>query len=386
MSHIIKSILIFGLEVKKMDFLLKSEVESIDIDKNQIKRTVYCPYCNNIMLKKLDSNKFFDKLQCWNTKCEKKNTPFVLLKEYIQYEDLFKPVCESCGQSYNREFIANGNHNLLIKFSCLGNDCETNLKPYCYNIFRGEWEGTPPRFINYDEKINSKDFNQVKNGNNTKKTYSVGISKEDLFELGLKEMSNHIYKIEETPLLTMKDGEYNKFLKYHKDKFVILVDLPDFIRSLREIIPFNFEHVLEKTHQLLLEFIKDSFHTIDDYIIHYFSKPDVDLELSNKIIINYCVKNRNKEFFHNLKVPRGQGYSDIDSYLIANGVEILERSKIRGFGIVCSEKDYLPVMQIASYKKIKSIIIGISNPKIYETYKLPYMKFLGIMKFFEILS
>ncbi|MFW9998907.1 MAG: hypothetical protein ACFE88_02200, partial [Candidatus Hermodarchaeota archaeon] len=62
------------------------------------------------------------------------------------------------------------------------------------------------------------------------------------------------------------------------------------------------------------------------------------------------------------------------------------RSKIRGFGIVCSEKDYLPVMQIASYKKIKSIIIGIRNPKIYETYKLPYMKFLEIIKFFEIPS
>ncbi len=36
-----------------------------------------------------------------------------------------------------------------------------------------------------------------------------------------------------------------------------------------------------------------------------------------------------------------------DYYLIANGAEILERCKIRGFVIVSNDKDYLPVMQRA---------------------------------------
>ena len=59
------------------------------------------------------------------------------------------------------------------------------------------------------------------------------------------------------------------------------------------------------------------------------------------------------------------GYSDIDNYLIANSVEILERCEIRGFVIISSDKDYLPVLRIAIHKKVKTRIIGIiSNNKI----------------------
>ncbi|MFX1455212.1 MAG: hypothetical protein ACFFDB_07520 [Promethearchaeota archaeon] len=369
-----------------MYFLLKSEIESIDIDKNCLKRRVYCPFCKNIMLKKLDSNEKYDKYQCWNVRCEYKDTPFALMKGYIQYEDLFNTVCKSCGESYNRELVDNGNHGLLLKFSCTGNDCGTHLKPYSYNIFQDEWEGTPPPFINYDEETISETDNHDKRENSINKMRCVEISKESLIEMGLKELPNHTFKMEEIPLLNMKYNDYNRFLKYHKDKFVILVDLPDFIRSLREIIPFNFELVLERTHQLLIGFIKHSFKAQDDYVVHYFSKPDNDLQLSNKIIINYCIKNRKNEFFHILKIPKGRVNSDIDSYLIANGVEILERCKIKGFGIVCSEKDYHPVMQIASYKNIKSIMVGLDTPKIYEKYKMPNINFIRIWKFFEIPS
>ncbi|MFX0105534.1 MAG: hypothetical protein ACFE75_08590 [Candidatus Hodarchaeota archaeon] len=367
-----------------MYFLLKSEIETIDFDKNYIVRRLYCPFCNNIMLKKIDSHKYYEKYECWNKKCEAKHTPFVLLKEYIQCEELFKTTCESCQKSYEREFIVNGSRDLLIKFRCAGNDCETYLNPYCYNIFRGEWEGTPPQFIDHDENKNSRDFNQVINQKNKPKILCVGISQGDLNELDLKEMATQFRKIEDVPLLNMKEIEYDQFINYHNNKIVILVDFPDFIRSLREIIPFTFEYVLEKAHQLLVEFIKHSYRTLDDYIIRYFSKPDADLELPNKIFINHCMRNRNNEFFHILKILGGRGYSDIDSYLIANGVEILERCNIKGFVIVCSEKDYLPVMQIASYKNIKSRILGINSPRIYEKYKVPHMKFLGIMKFFEI--
>ncbi|MFX1324244.1 MAG: hypothetical protein ACFE8N_04760 [Promethearchaeota archaeon] len=336
------------------------------------------------MLKKLDSNEIYDKYQCWNMKCENKDTPFALIKYYIQYEDLFKPVCETCGESYSRELVDNGNHRLLIKFSCKATECETHRRAYCYNIFLDEWEGTPPPFIDYNELSNPNSNKQDETSINSNR--SIGLSKENLIELGLKEIPNHTFKMEEIPLLNMKYSDYNRFLKFHKEKFVILVDLPDFIRTLRKIIPFNFELVLERAHHLLIEYIKHSFQVQDDYIIHYFSKPDNDLELSNKIIINFCMKNRKNEFFHILKTPTEGASSDIDSYLIANGIEILERCKIKGFGIICSEKDYHPVMQIASYKKIQSIMVGLDTPKIYEKYKIPSMKFIRISKFFEIPS
>ncbi|GAG86335.1 unnamed protein product, partial [marine sediment metagenome] len=64
-------------------------------------------------------------------------------------------------------------------------------------------------------------------------------------------------------------------------------------------------------------------------------------------------------------------------------VEILERCEIRGFVIVSSDKDYLPVMRIASYKNVKSRILGINTPEIYEKYNIEDIKFLGMMKFFD---
>ncbi|MBA7523792.1 hypothetical protein ES705_15926 [subsurface metagenome] len=134
---------------------------------------------------------------------------------------------------------------------------------------------------------------------------------------------------------------------------------------------------------MLLQYIQNSFHTTSDYIIRYFSKPDKDLQIPNKIFMDFCIEYPEQEFFHLLKVPKRAGYSDIDNYLIANGVEILERCDIKGFVIVSSDKDYLPVMIIASYKKVKSRILGINTPEIYEKYEIADIKFLGMMKFFE---
>ncbi|HEC39780.1 hypothetical protein LCGC14_0525620 [marine sediment metagenome] len=191
------------------------------------------------------------------------------------------------------------------------------------------------------------------------------------------------YEIEDIPLLTMNSGEYSSFLDRHQQKVVVLVDLPNFIRTMRGLFPYNFEDVLKRAQDRVLEYIENSFHTSKGYIIRYFSKPAKDLEIPNNIIINFCSKNSNREIFHLLIVPKGGGYSDIDNYLIANGVEILERCEIRGFVIVSSDKDYLPVMRIASYKKIKSRILGINTSEIYEKYNIDDIKFLGIMKFFE---
>ena len=375
----------------KMYFLLKSEVERIDFLKNSIRRKIYCPFCNKSMLKRLDSNRFYNKYQCWNRNCKNKDTQFAVLNEYIQFEDLFKTECDKCDKSYNREFIANGNYSILINFRCTEMSCKTYSKPYSYNVTLGEWEGVPPKFKKKKKlkklKIDKKGANEkVKQNIQENNSFNNDLIETISENFNLTEIADHLRKIEEIPLLAMNAGEYDEFLEYHENKVVILVDLPNFVRTLRGIISFNFEQVLEKAHELLLEYIKNSFFISDEYIIRYFSKPDEDLELSNKIIVDFCLNNRDKEFFHLLKIPKGKGYSDIDNYLIANGVEILEKCKIRGFVIVSSDKDYLPVMRIASYKNIKSRILGINTPEIYKDYDIQDIKFLGIMKFFDIPS
>ncbi|TFG09948.1 MAG: NYN domain-containing protein [Promethearchaeota archaeon] len=263
--------------------------------------------------------------------------------------------------------------------------CESNMNPYCYNLTNQSWQGNQPRFIVYEDlEVDTEPKVMIK----------ANIPK---IEEGKKEMLNPMSKkileipeppeifrkIEEIPLLTMNNEQFTHFLELHQKKVIILVDVPNFVRTLREVFPRNFEDVLRKAHQLLLEYIENSFHTSSDYIIRYFSKPAKDLDVLNKIIIKLCTQNEDKEYFHLLKIPKGSKYSDIDNYLIANGVEILERCEIRGFIIVSSDKDYLPVMRIASYKNVKARILGINTPEIYEQYNIADIKFLGIMKFFE---
>lgn len=154
---------------------------------------------------------------------------------------------------------------------------------------------------------------------------------------------------------------------------------------MREHYPNSFNEVIIKSHQLLLKSIKNLFNTSDEYehIIRYFSKPADDLDGSNNLIKDFCEANSSSEYFHLLKLGKGKGFSDIDNYLIANGVEILERCALKGFMIVSSDKDYLPVMRIAKYRNVKSYIMAINTPRVYEQYKIDDIKFLGIMKYFK---
>ena len=154
---------------------------------------------------------------------------------------------------------------------------------------------------------------------------------------------------------------------------------------MREHYPNSFNEVIIKSHQLLLKSIKNLFNTSDEYehIIRYFSKPADDLDASNNLIKDFCHANSSSEYFHLLKLGKGKGFSDIDNYLIANGVEILERCALKGFMIVSSDKDYLPVMRIAKYRNVKSYIMAINTPRVYEQYKIDDIKFLGIMKYFK---
>ena len=373
-----------------MYFLLKSEVETIDIQKNYYKKRVYCPSCFKTQVKKLDSNGFYTQYHCWNKDCEEKKIPFIILNKYIQDEEAFDGYCDTCHEPLHREFKIDENQNLKLIFKCNVKFCEANIDPYCYDFSNNNWESKSPRVRLFEDMLDSNRSSSkiieapLKEKHLPKievedKNDSASISKDSQES----ESVEQIYKIEEIPLLTMNNDEYSKFLEHHQNKVVCLVDLPNFIRTLREFFPRDFENVLKKAHLLLLQYIENSFHTSDNYIIRYFSKPAKDLEIPNNIIINFCTQNQKREFFHLLKVLKGAGYSDIDNYLIANSVEILERCEVRGFIIVSSDKDYLPVMRIASYKKIKSRILGINTSDIYEKYNIDDIKFLGIMKFFD---
>jgi hypothetical protein len=370
-----------------MYFLLKSEVETIDIEKDYYKKRLFCPFCKKNQLKKLNSNDLYNKYHCWNKDCENKNVPFILLNEYIQKEELFNDICDTCQQPLHREFKVNENHDVLLFFRCGSKMCESNMNPYCYNLTNQSWQGTQPKFILYDDleidiepKVMIKaNIPKIEDGKKEK----LKLASKTILEIPEPEPPEIFHKIEEIPLLTMNNEEFTLFLEKHQNKVIILVDVPNFVRTLREVFPRNFEDVLRKAHQLLLEYIENSFHTSSDYIVRYFSKPAKDLDVPNKIIIKFCTQNLDKEYFHLLKIPKGSIYSDIDNYLIANAVEILERCDIRGFIIVSSDKDYLPVMRIASYKNVKARILGINTPEIYEEYHIENIKFLGIMKFFE---
>jgi len=367
-----------------MYFVLKSEVETIDIEKDYYKKRLFCPYCGKTQLKKLNSNDLYNKYLCWNKGCENSNVPFVVLNEYIQQEDSFSDICEYCQQPFQREFSVSGKYTILLLFRCNSKICESNMEPYCYNLTMQAWEGKQPKLMLYDDlDVESRQrIMQVES-----------LSKSDVSKKHKLQVSTHFvdvaeppevfHKIEQIPLLTMDNEEYTEFLDNHQTKVIVLVDVPNFVRTLRDVYPRNFEEVLKKSHQLLLDYIENSFHTSDEYIIRYFSKPAEDLDVPNKIIIKFCTNNSDKEYFHLLKIPKGVSYSDIDNYLIANGVEILERCEIRGFIIVSSDKDYLPVMRIASYKNVKARILGINTPDIYAQYHIEDIKFLGIMKFFD---
>ena len=89
-----------------MYFLLKSEVESIDVQRNYLKKRIYCPFCYKTQLKKLDSNDYYNKYQCWNKNGDKKDVPFVVMDDYIQNENLFDDMCNNCQEQLQREILS----------------------------------------------------------------------------------------------------------------------------------------------------------------------------------------------------------------------------------------------------------------------------------------
>lgn len=375
-----------------MYFLLKSEIKA---NKNN-----FCPTCFKTQIKKLDKKASYNKYKCWNKDCKDKNEPFIIINDYIVHEDAFNLTCESCHDHLTREIKIQDDdieENIVLTFKCMNKMCEIDFEVFQYNLSKNHWEGKTPKLRLYEDQIiNIENKGQTKNKSQDE---SVTIKKPEGPEfksdkIPIKDIANvdrmyNTYEVintnshvEDMPLLTMNAEDYEKFLSFHNNKVVVLIDVPNFVRGLREQHKKDFINIVKKAHDLLVKSISNLY-TADEFIIRYFSNPDIDLKPSNDIIMDYCRKNQNTEFLHLLRMMKGRGFSDIDNYIIANSIEILERCHIKGFMIVSSDKDYLPVMRIASYKNVKSYIMGTNTSTIYEQYDIINIKFLGIMKFFN---
>jgi hypothetical protein len=323
--------------------------------------------------------------------------PFFVINEYIEGEQKFDPYCENCQQPYLREFkeMADGGYRLL--FACDGKLCGMYDNPYIYDLNSERWVGKIP-----DLKVFEDEFSFEESPTEASKTKRAGAltEKSEVLEKRVKkkgvieeassqedsewseQMDSNIEGLE-MPLLTMSTDEYESFLKMHNGRVVVLIDVPNFLRTLHHYFPNRFERILKRSHILLLKFIDDYFPGQNEYIIRYFSKPDDDLRSSNMILAG-CARESADEYFHMLRIHKSGSFSDIDNYLISNGVEILERCEVKGFAIVSSDKDYLPVMRIADYRGVKSCMIGVNTSEIYEQYNIGDIKFLNVLKYARI--
>lgn len=374
-----------------MDFLLKSEVLTRDVNRGHLKRTIYCPFCNKSQIKKIEEHKYYSKYKCWNKHCDT-HEPFIVVKDFIEKEEFFNLVCDFCGEPYHRN-VEQENGSLYLKFECQSKLCGSYDEPLIFNLSEGKWENEKPKFKVYDDqveltppKLEDNNIDSEKGIFNTYQEENLTDSEPLLNENSV--LSRQSESLKETldvkmPLLNMNKDQYASFLDLHNDKVIILVDVPNFIRTLHDYYPIHFQEILKKAYELLLNFINKYYRVPDKYIIRYFSKPDEDLMRPNQFLMDKCIKNRHAEFFHLLKIDKKGHFSDIDNYLITNAVEVLERCEIKGFSIVSSDKDYLPVMRIADYKEIRSCILGINTSDIYEKYNIGDIKFLNVLNYFD---
>ena len=303
-----------------MKFLLRSEIETHDIDKGYMKKQPRCPTCHRTQVRLLNKTGRYTKYQCWNRFCEDKGQQFIVIEDYIAKEKVFEPFCADCGEPLQREFENSQADGPFLVFRCNGKMCETCFEPYRYNLKSGQWEGKLPSFRHGEDSeppINVEPASQdlprehqsaMKKSSHTsqiktKRKYKGGTPKVDArrtLEHNIKK-SKELSELEKTrqtlrkmfpvgsiPLLTMDAKKYGRLLFYHNEKVAVFVDVPNLIRTLRGLFRRDFEGVLIKAHEMLLQFIEGSFSTDTDYIIRYYSKPDDDLAPSNQILRDFC--------------------------------------------------------------------------------------------------
>lgn len=376
-----------------MDFLLKSEVLTRDINKGHMKRAIYCPFCMRPQIKKVEETEYYTKYKCWNKYCDN-HEPFVVIKDFIEKEKFFNLVCESCGEPYHRDVVER-NGTIYLKFECESKLCGAFDDPLLFDITSGNWQNGGPEFKVYDDQIELSSIDSDAILKDLESDHDA-LQQTDLskVDVKVKEQQTELVHVTNSaepkrklnvkmPLLNMNQEAYAEFLEAHNGKVIILVDVPNFIRTLHDYYPINFQDVLKRAYDLLIDFIDKYYRVSEDYMIRYFSKPDEDLMRPNQFLMDKCRTHSDSEFFHLLKIDKKGHYSDIDNYLITNAVEILERCEILGFSIVSSDKDYLPVMRIADYKAIRSCILGINTSDIYQKYNIGDIKFLNVLSYFD---
>lgn len=357
-----------------------------------------CPCCGLPRIKKIDSNDLYNKYSCWNKDCECRDVPFAVLNLKLADEDYLDLVCEQCEELYEREFYLDDNGGPMLAFKCQDKLCRFSMEPHVYDLKAGTWHGEGPRLIVYEDQAFPSEVERECLKDNPENPESEGFSqgitnlkgqaKTTTIQPSIEKTKYGATKIDlpcemgEIPLLSMNAKRHEQFLNYHEGKVIVFVDVPNFIRTLRDYFPREFEQVLQKAHELLYQFVDSSFNADDAFIVRYYTKPDEDLAESNLMLMEYCRERPEQEFFHSLRINKQGHLSDIDNYLIANAVEVLEACDLRGFVIVSSDKDYLPVMKIAGFKGVRSFIFGVNAPGIYDDYGVENIKVLGLMNFF----
>lgn len=325
-----------------------------------------CPCCHHTMTKKTHDNDIYTVYRCWNKHCNN-NPTFVIMRKYMYNEYKFVTRCE-CGRLFDRRFEIIDD-DLFLTFSCGDKLCTFNKK-FTYNLFEERWENDIPEFVEeIDEfKLPQEDIDRMKEARIKRVPHEVPIC-----------------KLDHMPLLTMSRVEYEHFLSHHQNKVLVLVDVPNFIRTVREYHFKNFDDIVNSTRDLIIHVTQSEFDVIGNYVINYFSNPSTDLTRANDTMRKCCSEYGN-EFFHLLEITKFKNHkhawSDIDSYLTVNAINMITYCDLEGILIVSSDKDYLPIHKLAEMKGVNSRVFGINVPGEYEEHDVSVIPFLGTLSNF----
>ncbi len=253
-----------------MLFNLRSEVEFKNIDKSHIVKRISCPFCGQHQIRRISREALITKYQCWNKNCENNGIEFAVLNDYIADEEFLELYCDMCEEPFARDLYCDNDNNVLLKFSCKDKLCKNHLNLFFYNLNQNCWLNRTPRFVIYeDQALNLERSPSESSQSNIIKAKSkrrLHSPLNDISEAPQEELDARsskiisqretLFNLQELPLLSMTPTKYSEFLKLYDNKVVVLVDVPNFIRTLRELYPRNFEKILKKHIRLLLKRLK----------------------------------------------------------------------------------------------------------------------------------
>jgi len=341
-----------------ISFLLKTEMRD--------KKKGMCLHCNTTMTKKMEINENFIVYRCWNKKCPKKGVSFAVINKHLFNEYKFNAFCLACNKPMMRDLVVEKDGTAYLFFRCNSKFCERSIEPYIYNLTLERWEGTIPIF----ESDKSKFLWTPKR-----------------IELVTKKIEpwkpKSICKIGKVPILDLTEDKYTEFINHHNNKVAVLVDVPNWVRTIDTYMQGNINEALHKTENFVKCVIAEKIDKDAECIVRYFSVPENDLMWANHVFSQRCKNHINKEFFHLLEIEKytnnEAGFSDIDNYLIVNAMTLIESCELKGLVIVSSDKDYLPVMLSAKRKNIHTCVLGVKIPKIYSDHGIDTAWYIDVV-------